>query len=74
MYSGSDVGIEEYRIQGIGDGLIPKIVEMRRLKRVYIGGSNKAAGMIRILCRKHGLMVEIGYGVNMLVELRVAKK
>jgi cysteine synthase len=59
MFSGSDVRIGEHRIQGIGDGLIPEIVEMRLLKRVYTGGSNKAVGMVRISCRKNGVMVEI---------------
>jgi hypothetical protein len=39
MFGGSDVRVEEYRIPGIGDGFIPRIVEMRRLKRVYTIGS-----------------------------------
>ncbi len=30
--------------------------------------------MVRILCRKHGLIGGIIYGANMLVALRVAKK
>ena len=40
------------------------------MKRVYSIGSKEAVDMARSLCGKHGLMVEIGYGVNMLVELR----
>ena len=58
MLGGTDVRIEEHHVQGIDDGFIPKIVEMRRLKRVYSIGSKEAVDMTRILCGKHGLIVE----------------
>jgi len=74
MFGGSDVRIEEHQIQGIGDGFIPKIVDMSRVDRVYTVGSKEAVDMARSLCHKHGLMVGISSGANMLVALRVAKK
>lgn len=74
MFRGSDVGIGERRMQGIDDGLILRIVEMRVLKRVYTGGSKEAVYMVRILCRKRGLRAEISYGVNIVCELGVAKE
>jgi cysteine synthase A len=74
MFGGSDVRVEEHPLPGIGDGFMPKIVEMRRLKRVYTIGSEETVDMARILCRKHRLMVGIGSGANMLVELGVSKK
>ena len=54
MFGGSDVRVEEHRIQGKGYGFIRKIVEMRRLKRVYTIGNKEAVDMARSLCRKHG--------------------
>ena len=74
MFGGSDVRIEEHRIQGKGDGFMPKIVDMRRLKRVFTIGSKEAVDMARSLCRKHGLMVWISSGANMLVAPGVSKK
>lgn len=74
MFGGSDVRIEEHRIQGIGYGFIRKIVEMRRLKRVCTVGSKEAVDMARSLCRKHGLTVGISSGANMIVALGVSKK
>ena len=71
MFGGSDVRVEEHRIQGKGYGFIRKIVEMRRLKRVYTIGNKEAVDMARSLCRKHGLMVGISSGANMLVALGV---
>jgi len=74
MFGGSDVRIEEHQIQGIGDGFIPKIVDMSRVDKVYTVGSKEAVDMARSLCHKHGLMVGISSGANMLVALRVARK
>jgi cysteine synthase A len=74
MFGGSDVRIEEHHIQGIGYGFMPKTVEMRRLKRVYIIGSKETVDMARSLCRKHGLMVGTSSGANMLVARSVSKK
>ena len=74
MFGGSDVRIEEHQIQGIGDGFIPKIVDMSRVDKVYTVGSKEAVEMSRRLCHKHGLMVGISAGANVLIALRVAKK
>jgi cysteine synthase A len=74
MFGGSDVRIEEHQIQGIGDGFIPKIVDMSKVDKVYTVGSKEAVEMSRRLCHKHGLMVGISSGANMLIALRVAKK
>lgn len=74
MFGGSDVRIEEHQIQGIGDGFIPKIVDMSKVDKVVTVGSKEAVDMARNLCHKYGLMVGISSGANMLVALRVAKK
>jgi cysteine synthase A len=74
MFGGSDVRIEEHQIQGIGDGFIPKIVDMSKVDKVVTVGSQEAVDMARKLCREYGLLVGISSGANMVVALRVARK
>ncbi len=73
MFGGSDVRISEHKIQGIGDGFIPKLVEMSKVDKVVTVGSEEAVSMARKLFRKYGLLVGISSGANMLVALKVAK-
>jgi len=73
MFGGSDVRISEHTIQGIGDGFIPQIVDMDRVDQVVTVGSQEAVDMARQLSRKHGLLVGISAGANMLVALKMAK-
>jgi len=74
MFGGSDVRISEHKIQGIGDGFIPHIIDMDRVDEVITVGSQEAVDMARKLSRKFGLLVGISSGANMLVALKVAKK
>ena len=74
MFGGSEVRIREHHIQGIGDGFIPKLVEMSNIDEVITVGSKEAVNMARRLSREYGLLVGISSGANMLVALEVAKK
>jgi len=74
MFGGSDVSIGEHMIQGIGDGFIPKIVDMSKVDKAVTVGSKEAADMARKLCRKYGLLVGISAGANVAVALKMAKK
>ena len=74
MFGGSDVRIREHHIQGIGDGFIPKLVEMSNIDEVITVGSKEAVNMARRLSREYGLLVGISSGANMLVALEVAKR
>jgi len=74
MFGGSDVRISEHKIQGIGDGFIPQLVEMSKVDKVITVGSEEAVNMARQLFRKYGLLVGISSGANMLAALKVAKK
>jgi len=74
MFGGSDVRIEEHKIQGIGDGFIPKIVDMSKVDKAVNIGSKEAVDMARKLCRKYGLLVGISSGANVAVALKMAKK
>ncbi len=74
MFGGSDVRINEHKIQGIGDGFIPQLIDMNQVDKVITVGSEQAMDMARKLCRKTGLLVGISSGANMLASLRVAKE
>ena len=74
MFGGSNVRIKEHKIQGIGDGFIPQLIDMSKVDRVITVGSKEAVNMARKLFREYGLLVGISSGANMLVALKVAKK
>jgi cysteine synthase A len=74
MFGGSDVRIGEHKIQGIGDGFIPQIIDMDRVDEVYTVGSEDAINMSRKLFRECGLLVGISSGANMLIAQQVVKK
>jgi len=73
MFGGSDVRISEHKIQGIGDGFIPKLVEMSNIDEVVTISSEEAINMARRLSREYGLLVGISSGANMFVALEIAK-
>ena len=73
MFGGSNVRIREHHIQGIGDGFIPKLIDMSQVDNVIVVGSQEAIAMSQKLARKYGLFVGISSGANMLAALKVAK-
>ncbi len=73
MFGGSNVRIQEHHIQGIGDGFIPKLIDMSQVDNVIIVGSQEAIAMAHKLSRKYGLFVGISSGANMLAALKVSK-
>lgn len=74
MFGGSDVRIGEHKIQGIGDGFIPQIIDMAKVDEVFTVASEDAINMSRRLFREYGLLVGISSGANMLISLEVARK
>jgi len=74
MFGGSEVKIKEHKIQGIGDGFIPQIMDMTKVDKVVRVTSKEAVDMAKKLSRKYGLLVGISSGANMLVALRLSKK
>lgn len=73
MFGGSDVRISEHKIQGIGDGFIPQIVDMEQVDQVITVQSEEAINMARTLSRKYGLLVGISSGANMFGALKVSR-
>lgn len=73
MFGGSDIRIKQHKIQGIGDGFIPQLIDMKKVDDVITVGSEEAIQMAKKLSKKYGLLVGISSGANMLAALRVAK-
>ena len=73
MFGGSDVRIKEHKIQGIGDGFIPKLVEMSNIDEVITISSEEAINMARCLSKEYGLLVGISSGANSFVALEIGK-
>jgi cysteine synthase A len=74
MFGGSDIRISEHKIQGIGDGFIPHIIDMDKVDEVFTVSSEDAVNMSRRLFREYGILVGISSGANMLVALQVVDK
>jgi len=74
MFGGSNVRIREHKIQGIGDGFIPQLIDMNKVDRVITVGSEEAVDMARKLFRNWGVLVGISAGANTLAALQVAKE
>ena len=73
MFGGSDTRVREHRIQGIGDGFIPQLIDMSCVDEAVTVSSEEAVDTARRLCREYGLLVGISSGANMLVALRAAR-
>jgi cysteine synthase A len=72
VLSGGKAGL--HKIQGIGPGFIPKIVDVSKIDDVIKIKSGDAIEMTRRLAREDGLFVGISSGANVLASLEVARK
>lgn len=72
VLSGGRVGA--HKIQGIGSGFVPSIVDLSEINKVIKVKSDDAMQMTRHLARENGLFVGISSGANVLASLRIAKK
>lgn len=59
---------------GIGDGIVPKILNQNIYEDIYIVSDEEALSTARDLARKEGLMCGISSGTNVAAALRLAKK
>jgi len=63
-----------HNIQGIGEGFIPKLVDMRMIDEVIKIRSKDAEAMTARLAKEEGLLCGISSGVNILAALQMARR
>ena len=59
---------------GIGDGIIPDILNQNIYNDIYVVTDEEALDTSRRLAREEGLMVGISAGTNVAAALKLAKK
>lgn len=65
---------KDHEIQGIGDGLIPPLLDENLVDERIRIKSMDAINMTKRLMKKEGLFVGISSGANILASLKIAKK
>lgn len=72
------IGIEAaespHKIEGISDGIVPKILDFNLIDQIIKIKSNDAILMVKSLAKKYGLMIGISSGANVLAALKLSKK
>jgi len=63
--------IQEHKIAGIGDGLVPEIVDMDLIDQIITVKSDDAVEMAKKLSYEKGLMVGVSSGANVSASISV---
>jgi cysteine synthase A len=72
--AGQDMVPGPHKIQGIGAGFIPEILELDLVDEIALVSNDEALAMGRRLCREEGLMVGISSGGIAHVAYEIAKR
>jgi cysteine synthase A len=72
VMSGEAIGY--HKIQGIGPGFIPGLIDMGKIDDIVKIDSDDAIAMARRLIKEEGIMAGISAGANTLASLEIARK
>ena len=72
VLSGGDPG--PHKIQGIGAGFVPKVLNRKMLDRIITVTDDEAYQTSKILAKKEGLLVGISSGANVFAAQKVAQE
>lgn len=72
VLSGERAGI--HNIQGIGEGFIPKLVDLKMINRILKVSTKEAEEMTRLLAKKEGILAGTSSGANVVASLRIAEE
>ena len=72
ILSGDKIGT--HLQMGIGDGVIPEILDQKLYDDICIISDELAIGMAKLLAKKEGLLCGISSGTNIAAAIRLAKK
>lgn len=63
-----------HKIEGIGDGFVPRNLELSHLTGIITTGSDESIDMAKRLARDEGIFCGISSGCNVLAAIKVARK
>ena len=69
---GENLGV--HPIQGIGDGFIPELLDVKQLDWTEVIPGCEAVALARSICRRYGMMVGVSTGANVLSAINVLRK
>ena len=72
MLSGGKPG--PHKIQGIGAGFIPDVLDRSLIDEIFVVKNSEAFSMAQRLGREEGILAGISAGANVFASLQVAKR
>jgi cysteine synthase A len=63
-----------HKIEGIGDGFVPRNLDLSRLTGIVTTSSNESIEMARRLAKEEGIFCGISSGCNVIAAIKVARK
>lgn len=72
VLSGGKPGV--HNIQGIGEGFIPELVDLKLIDKIVKVTTAEAEKIVRLLAKREGILVGTSSGANIVASLKVAER